>query len=213
MIDAGVLVGYLTVFLLRGSRRFADRTFDKLLDKLAGRLVDGLGQKPLRDLRTGPGNPQVEQWVASGLDDAMRSNPKLAHDLGKVVNDLNARGGWGIVQSVYANEIGGSVIGGHLIIGDRSTYVGGDYIYAPHPHDFTGAPLVAKVLVGIGVVLLLAGVALAGVALYDYSQQPPGPRPAGMPDGLPQAAVVFFSGLVAMAIGGVVKAFSPDRHR
>jgi hypothetical protein len=34
-----------------------------------------------------------------------------------------------------------------------------------------------------------------------------------MPAGLPQAAVVFFSGLVAMAIGGVVKSFSPDRHR
>jgi hypothetical protein len=213
MLDAGVLVGYLTVFLLRGSRRFADRTFDKLLDKLAGRLVDGLGQEPLNDLRTGPGKPEVEEWVASRLDGAMRNNPKLARDLGNVVDELDARGGWGIVQNVYAHEIGGSVIGGHLTIGDHSTFVGGDYVYAPHPNDFSGAPLVAKVLVGIGVVLLLAGVALAGVALYDYSQQPPGPRPAGMPAGLPQAAVVFFSGLVAMAIGGVVKSFSPDRHR
>jgi hypothetical protein len=66
MLDGGLVVGYLTAFLLRGARRLADRAFESGLDRLADVVESRIGRRSLDRLEENPAMPTSRRRSAGG---------------------------------------------------------------------------------------------------------------------------------------------------
>ena len=210
MIDGGIVVGYLTAYLLKGGKRLADTAFESLLESLAERVKERLGPAPLTALNQHPKDPGTEGLVKASIDNAMAADPSFAAQLTGLIQSLNERGGQQFVNEVYAQT---SVQ--HFGTGPA---VGRDFYYAPpppDPSDMSGAPGWVKFFAVLGAVLCLAAFALFGYTLFNESQHDLNDPPSsGFPPGIAQAAVIFFIGFLFLGVASMGRAFSkrPSNH-
>jgi hypothetical protein len=91
-IDGGIVVGYLTAYLLKGGKRLADRTFEALLDRLVDRVQERLGPRPVSTLERKPGDTANEALVQDEIDEAMRTDPSFAAELTRLIESLERNG-------------------------------------------------------------------------------------------------------------------------
>ena len=199
-IDGGVVVAYLTASLLKGGRRIADRALESLMDRLVERVSDRLGPRPINTLERDPADPGNQRLVAGKISEAMRADRAFARELTQLVTELNRHGGRQFINEVYAETNIQAFGGGHAI--------GGNLIYAPPPRDpsdISDSPAWVKVLAMLGGLLCIGAFGIFGYALFTND---PVPGETGPPDGVVQAAAVFFAGLVVMAVAGFANMFT-----
>jgi hypothetical protein len=207
-IDGGIVVGYLTAYLLKGGKRLADRTFEALLDRLVDRVQERLGPRPVSTLERKPGDTANEALVQDEIDEAMRTDPSFAAELTRLIESLERRGGRQFVNQVYAqNNV--QVIG-------RGLAVGGDFTYAPpppDPSDISDAPLWVKAFLVLGTALCLAGLALFGYTLFTHDPEFGDPDFGDTPPGIGRAAVVFFIGFVVVGVAAIGRSMAKRPRR
>ena len=208
MIDGGIVVGYLTAYLLKGGKRLADSTFDALLDRLVQRVEQRLGPRPINTLNQSPGDARTEGLVQARIEDAMQADPSFAADLANLIEQLDQRGGQQFVNQVYAETSVQSFGSGPA--------VGRDLIYAPtpDPSDISDAPAWVKLLAVVGTAACLAAFGLFGYTLFTDNPDFDDPSFGEVPAGIARAAVIFFVGFILLAIASFGRALSkrPTRH-
>jgi hypothetical protein len=207
-IDGGVIVAYLTAYLLKGGRRLADRTLESLLERLVQRVAERLGPSPVNALKTRPGDPANSALVQDEIDDAMRVDPVFGAEMTKLIDSLNRRGGQRFVNQVFAQSNVQSFGSGPA--------VGRDLIYAPpapSESDISDAPGWVKLFFVIGVGLCLTGFGLFGYTLLTWNPEVTDPNFGETPPGIARAAAVFFVGFVVVAVAAIGRATSKRTTR
>lgn len=202
MIDGGIVVGYLTAYLLKGGKRLADRTLESLLDRLVQRVDERLGPRPLNTLNQKPGDARTEGLVQARIEDAMQADPSFATEMARLIEALDERGGQQFVNQVYA-ETNVQAFGG-------GPAVGRDLIYAPtpDPSDISDAPAWVKLFAVLGIALCLGGFALFGYTMFTHNPEFGDPNFGEFPPGIARAAVVFFIGFIFLGIASFGRALS-----
>jgi hypothetical protein len=202
-IDGGIVVSYLTAYLLKGGKRLADRTFESLLDRLVQRVRERLGPRPVDTLKERPGDPANEALVQDEIDDVMRADRSFAAEVTRLIESLERRGGQQFVNQVYAqNNV--QVIG-------RGLAAGGDIVYAPpppDPSDISDAPFWVKLFLVVGAALCLTAFALFGYTLFTHDPELGDPDFGDPPPGIARAAVVFFVGFIVLAAAAIGRSMS-----
>jgi hypothetical protein len=205
-VDGGLLVGYLTAYIMRGTRKVADRAFEALLERLATTVEERLGRRPIEALEQAPGDEWTEAQVGSALEQVTRRDPEFAAKLEQLLSDLDQRGGRTIINQVHART-NVQAIGGGIAVGR-------DYIHAPDPGDLTDAPEWVKVSMVTGTLVALAGMGIFFFTMFAEVMGGPGPGDAGFgetPIGIPIAFGLFFTGFVILAIGALGRSMNKRR--
>lgn len=199
-IDGGVVVAYLTAYVLRGGRRVADHALESLMNRLVDRVSNTLGDRPLNTLKRDQGGERSQRLVASKISEAMRADPSFARELRQLVAELDSHGGRLFINQIQAET---SVV--HSGTGHA---IGGDVYYAPPPPSQGITPdssAWVKVLAMLGALMCIGAFGLFGYTLFT-DDRPPGDT--STPDGVVQAGAVFFAGLVVMALAGFANMFT-----
>lgn len=97
MVDGGIVVGYLTTWLLRGAGRTLDNAFDKALEALARRAYERLEPKQLSELRKRPRDRRTREYAEQRIEQAMWQEPAFAAELENLVSYLDSEGGRRII--------------------------------------------------------------------------------------------------------------------
>ena len=204
-----VVVGYLTVHLLRGARHVADRTIESLLDRLAKLVEARLGPGPLDTLAGNPADAATQTQVRRNIEAAARTDPAFAQELDALRAELDQRGGREIINQVYAQM--------NVQAFDHGMAAGRDLIYAPtdfnvpDPSDLSGAPAWVKLFIGLGFLTCVTGLGIFFYTLFTDMPDLNDPDFGETPPGIPLAFGIFFVGFAIVAIGSIGRAMSKRR--
>ena len=205
MIDGGIVVGYLTAYLLRGARALADQAFESLLDRLAQVIERRLGARPLDQLERNPGDQDTQQRVSQTIQGAMQHDPQFSAEVRALAEQLDRMGGRQIINQVYAQT-------NVQAFGERAIAATGPVtitdVKVPDPTDWSDAPGWVKLFAIVGIILCVVGFLIFGYTLFTDNQSLNDPNFGKMPAGVPLAFGVFFVGFVIAAIGAVGRSLS-----
>lgn len=197
-MDPGIIVGYLVAKLLGQASKFADKKVDELLDRLYRSVWQRLGgDKALRRLAKDPQNDVAQEWARSSIENAAQYDSTLREELGRLQAQLQQRAPDLLVYAPGAGTVVG-VNEGYLIQGPVTIFHGGE-----QPNNIGHASFAVKLLVVVGSLLCVGGIGVFGIGLFSAQ---PGPGEAGfgdVPEQIPLAAGLFFSGFVLMLIASL----------
>ncbi|MEU9890853.1 hypothetical protein [Sphaerisporangium sp. NPDC051011] len=98
VFDSGVVTSYVAA---AQTRPVADLTIRALLDGLAARVAQQLGELPLHDLRQWPNDPNVRAHVAQAIDLAAATDTTFADDLARAQVQLDGLGASALTRIAY----------------------------------------------------------------------------------------------------------------
>lgn len=104
MIDGGVVTGYVLAFLGGAAKRFLDSRIDGGLSSLYDRLVRRLGERVVRDVANRPGDPRARGRFAQEVEYAASQDPRFAHELAAIVDQLDRAGGRVLINQVHPSN-------------------------------------------------------------------------------------------------------------
>jgi hypothetical protein len=196
VIEAGVVVAYLSAYALSSGRRIADRSLQSLLDRLADRVSAKLGRTVVEKLGRDPQGAGTRADAAKTIDHAICADAAFADDLAELLNKLDQHGGREFINRVDA-DFNVQVFGSGSAIAARR-----DLYYAPprrDPKDISDRPIWIKLLFGCAVFLIVGAAAVFGLSLVINSSDPtPGP-----PHGMVAAVILFVAGMIVGALAEV----------
>jgi hypothetical protein len=210
VIGAEPVVGYLTVYLMRGARQVADQAFDALLKRLARLVEDRIGPGPLDDLAKNPKDPATQTDIRRTIESQAMLDPSFASALRGLVAELDAHGGQSVIAQTYARIDQPNAQIGVQVVGPGA---GRDYVYAPanfkvsDPSDLSDTPAWAKFLIVAGMLTAIAGLGIFFFTMFNDASSPSrdigGPTPHDY-----LGFEVFFVGFVITAVGSIGRAMS-----
>ncbi|OOC01555.1 hypothetical protein [Amycolatopsis azurea] len=156
MID--VILGYLALAAARAAGRAVDRRFDGGLDALLGRIGRKFHRDSARDLARDPSlNRQKE--IAGAVAHQAQQDPQFRRDLSAIISGLDRLGGRNEITNVvgvYARHEGR----GNINIGDVQNVLS--------PNDPSRAPPWVKVMIAVGMLGALIGIAIIVIPVINY---------------------------------------------
>ena len=207
MVGVEAVLGYLTVYLLRGAGRVADSVFDALVNRLVQTVEARLGSGAVDELSTNPRDPTTRDQIRRQVNAQMAVDPEFASTLKTLVDELDRQGGQDIINQVYArnnlqiiNSPGAWQAGRDINVTD---------INVPDPTDVSDAPGWVKLCLVAGPLIAISGLGIFFYTLFTgMNTNLEDPHFGETPSGIPIAFGVFFVGLVISAIGGLGRAVS-----
>jgi hypothetical protein len=192
-LDVGVLSSYLTMWLYRGARQLADRTFEVLLDRLANLIEQRIGQRTLRALRKNPGDIEIATQVSHKIATVAQRDHAFASELQKLIRDLDRCGGRTVINQV--NQVTGQNV---QAFGGQARAAGRDQfnVNVPDPDDWSRAPSWVKATFVLGAVIFALGLAINLLTMNR------------VPQGFPLGWGVFVIGFVILLVGALGKMMS-----
>jgi hypothetical protein len=191
-VYGGLIVGYLTAAVVGAGRRWADRRFDALLDRLTTIVTRCMGDEPLDRLADSPGDERVQREVGLTLDRAIRGDRALASELAGLIAQLDARDGRRILNHVYARM--------NVRAFDHGVAVGGDFCYFPDRTDFSRDAAWIKICVISGSLLAVAAFGIFGYSMSTANQGLNSANFGQPPPGIAFAGAVYLVALLLLAL-------------
>jgi hypothetical protein len=202
-VDGGLIVGYLTAAVVGAGRRWADRTFDRLLDRLTATVSHRLGDGPLNRLANAPGDEQVQRALGLSLDRAMSKDHTFARTLAEMSAKLDDRGGRDMLNEVYAQM--------NVQAFDHGVAIGGDFNYFADPTDYSRDRVWVKLFMSLGTLLAIVAFGIFGYSLFTANPNLNSPDFGQPPPGMALAGALFFLALLLVSLASLGHALSKRR--
>jgi hypothetical protein len=209
VVGVEAVVGYLTVYLLRGAHRVANSAFDALVDRLARAVETRLGSGALDDLARNPRDPITRNHIRRQVEAQAAVDSEFASALEAMVAELDRQGGQAVINEVYA-EHNVQVFGSGMAAGRDLVYAPTD-VRIPDPSDLSGAPGWVKLFLTAGFVTAVTGIGIFFYTLLTDMPDLNDPSFGETPRGIPIAFAVFFVGFGIAATGAIGRALSKQR--
>lgn len=212
MIDGGLVVGYLSSWLIQGVGRLANRQLDNTFSALYDRVAARLGRSATDALANAPHSDQQKQILATQVAATSQRDPSFAAELAQLINQIERLGGQQILNQNRGDrnvQIGGNFQGGHIITGhasfDQRT------VGPPHLGDYSKAPGWVKAVTALGALLLIGGMIWLVVSVFlmlTSGENDQYGRPTLALDVLAPAGIACAAGLALSIIGSLGRSMS-----
>jgi hypothetical protein len=204
-VDGGLIVGYLTAAGVSAGKRWADRRFDALLDRLTAVVRNRMGDRTLDRLARNPRDERVQREVGLTIDGALSVDRTFARELAKLIAKLDDRGGRQILNQVYAEM--------NVQAFDHGVAIGGDFYHfaAADPTDYSRDAVWIKLFMSVGSIVAIVAFGIFGYSLFTANTDLNSPDFGQPPPGIALAGALFFVALLLVSLASLGHALSKRR--